>query len=120
MVLDGFDDVPASALADEVTRLRTMVDERGARAIVVTRPFAIDSIPALAKAPRVFLRSVADPAEPGWRRWVSAWNDYASEHPLREDEITELQIEGLVAVPIVHQLFAMTKGRRHRPLSLRR
>lgn len=109
LVLDGFDDIPASALADEVTRLTAMVNERGARAIIVTRPFAIDCVPALAKVPRVFLRSVADPAEPSWRRWLTAWNEYAADYPLVEDEISGLQIEGLVAVPIVHQLFAMTK-----------
>ncbi|MCG8424359.1 MAG: pentapeptide repeat-containing protein [Proteobacteria bacterium] len=109
LVLDGFDDTEPNELVIDATRLTAMVTERGARAVIVTRPFAVDSIPSLAGVPRVFLRSVADPAEPGWRSWLDAWNQYTPEHTLDEDEITNRQIEDLVAVPIVHQLFAITK-----------
>lgn len=109
VVLDGFDDVALAKLADEVFRLDSMVNERGMRAIITTRPFAVDSHPSLARVPRVFLRSVADPAEPSWPQWLAAWNTHAPDHTLSEDEITSLQIEGLMAVPIIHELFAMTK-----------
>ncbi|MEM9492002.1 MAG: hypothetical protein AAGC55_22845, partial [Myxococcota bacterium] len=108
-VLDSFDDTSTLALSDDVVRLAAMVYERNTRIIIVTRPFAIDGLDRVAEAPRVFLRSTADPAEPGWQSWLRLWNRAAPGSELDEAEIATRQVGDLVAVPLVHQLFALTR-----------